>query len=98
MISINEAVCTEVYKNERKLESTVTNGFAFVSQKTKVIPLVVKFTILHPKLRVDEGDVVYVKERDFLEKQIPCDRYELEGKEFILVPIDRIVGYSLKKE
>lgn len=91
-------VAVEPYKKTKKLDIVVKGGLATVSQKGKLLKMLVKQDYSDGKHNFEKGGFVFVKESDFLQNLISTICYDFEGDEdesgCILIPIDRIVGWG----
>lgn len=94
---INSNVICKPHPISGGLKGEVSNGFAFVKQKTDIVALEVLFESLvdepnRPQMRIPKGFTVYVKEERIMTNLWGKQILKLEGQDVILVPATEVVA------
>lgn len=92
LTTINRFVITEPFETT-SVQIEKRKGFAIAEQKVSITALTVLSKCRTDKLSLDPGDKVWVPgdacSYDFAKKVL-----EMDGVKFVIVPEDRIVGFS----
>lgn len=98
MITVNNLIAVQPYINEKKIETKVVSGFARIDNKVKVLKMLVKAPFKNSEMELKEGDFVFVKESDFMQKQIVTTAFAIPGidVEVQLIPSQNVIGIETK--
>lgn len=94
MITVNNLIAVQPYMNEKKIETKIVGGFARIENKVKVLKMLVKAPFKNTEMELKVGDFVFVKESDFMQKQISTTCFSIPSVEgdVQLVPSQQIIG------
>ena len=94
MITVNNLIAVKPYENTKKIETKIVSGFARIETKVKILKMLVKAPFKNAEMELKEGDFVFVKESDFLQKQIAQTEFSIAGIdiEVQLIPAQNVIG------
>lgn len=95
ILTFNNFVMCEPYKNKNAIRTEIRGGFATVVQKNTLTGLKVLANADLGKFQIPEGAMIYVQEELLHDSAFTKKVYKNESDvEFILIPANIIVGYG----
>jgi len=96
LVTFNNFVMCEVYKNKNAIKTEVSGGFATIVQRKNLFGLKVLADADIGKFVIPKGATIYIQEEVLNDSGFAKKTYKTQDSEveFILVPANVIVGYG----